>query len=128
MAEYINGIKKAGETTYKPIYAKRAECDKNGEDLTNKASLSKNNIYTGTNTFDGNLFFGSNAKIGDEPEQYFYFTTSQIANDYMVYMHIINDTDGHEECTLGIPVKNNQALITDSDIPVKLGSSLTINW
>lgn len=127
MTEFINGIKKVGEATYKPIYAKRAECDKNGENLTDKASLIKNNIFSGDNTFSGGLFFGSNAKIGDDT-QYFYFTTSLISNDYMVYMHIVDDTDGHNEYTLGIPVKNNQALLTESSLPVKIGSTLSISW
>lgn len=33
MAEFISGLKKAGESNFKEIYAKRAECDKNGRDL-----------------------------------------------------------------------------------------------
>ena len=55
MAEYINGIKKAGETTYKHIYAKRAECDKNGNDITTTYALIEtlgilSNLKTKTKT------------------------------------------------------------------------------
>lgn len=121
MASFISKLKKKGESVWKEIFAKRAECDKNGNVITSTyatqkslntldasaAKLKENNLFTGQNAFPY-VIVQNNEDILTE-------TTTYYTNQFVF-------KQGNKIYTISYP-KNNGTLALIEDLSAYLTSS-----